>query len=348
MSQKSHQEPRQWIRNPRGDDHPFWDMIMGIYAYQSVLVSHELKLFPLLAASPLTLGEISETLKIAARPAEALLAVCLSLGLLRLHNGRYGLTPLCEDYLLEESPTYFGAFLDYTLANGTVITVEGLKRAVRTNTQQVYGGEDLYRIHKEQADLANSFTAMMHSHSMAAALAWPGKIDLSGHARLLDIGGGSGAHSLGALQRWPNLRATILDLAPVCEAAKWYLGQYGPGERVNTLAADMWTDPFPAADLHFYADIYHDFTPEKCLFLSQKSFGSLNSGGRIIVHEMLFNDAKDGPLTVAGYSVSMLLWTEGQQFSGTELSALLATAGFIDIEVMPTAGYWGIVTGRKP
>jgi hypothetical protein len=44
----------------------------------------------------------------------------------------------------------------------------------------------------------------------------------------------------------------------------------------------------------------------------------------------------------------MLLWTEGQQFSGRELSLMLKEAGFADVRVVPTFGYWHIVTGRKP
>jgi hypothetical protein len=44
----------------------------------------------------------------------------------------------------------------------------------------------------------------------------------------------------------------------------------------------------------------------------------------------------------------MLLWTEGKQYSGSELAAMLVEAGFTDVEVKPTFGYWGIVTGRKP
>jgi hypothetical protein len=44
----------------------------------------------------------------------------------------------------------------------------------------------------------------------------------------------------------------------------------------------------------------------------------------------------------------MLLFTEGQQYSGAELVAMLREAGFTDIEVKPTWGYWSIVTGRKP
>jgi hypothetical protein len=44
----------------------------------------------------------------------------------------------------------------------------------------------------------------------------------------------------------------------------------------------------------------------------------------------------------------MLLWCTGQQYSGRELSDMLSEAGFKDIEVKPTFGYWSIVTGIKP
>jgi hypothetical protein len=56
---------------------------------------------------------------------------------------------------------------------------------------------------------------------------------------------------------------------------------------------------------------------------------------------------RPGP-PVAASNIIMLLWCEGQQYSGGELSAMLSEAGFTDIEVKPTWGYWSIVTGLKP
>src|SRR4051794_7940604 len=82
--------------------------------------------------------------------------------------------------------------------------------------------------------------------------------------------------------------------------------------------------------------IYHDWLPEKCLALTRRSFDSLEPGGRLIVHELLFHDDGPGPTAVAGYSVAMLLWTAGKPYSGSELSAMLVEAGFTDVEVKPT------------
>ena len=164
---------------------------------------------------------------------------------------------------------------------------------------------------------------------------------------MLDVGGGSGAHAIGAVSRWAELQAVVFDLPPVCAVAEEFAAKYDLQDRIKTHAGDMWADPFPVADLHFYADILHDWTPEKCRFLIKKSYESLPSGGRLVLHEMLYKDDMSGPLQAAAYSVAMLLWTEGQQYSGQELRAMMTEAGFTDIEIKPSYGYWSIVTGSK-
>jgi Methylase involved in ubiquinone/menaquinone biosynthesis len=336
------------IRRPRTDDRPLWDILLGVWGYPAVFVAYDLKLFPLLAEQPRTLPEVCEGLKIARRPAEALLTVCASVGLVQVQEGRYSLTPLAEDYLLDSSPMSFGGYMDLMIANYSVWSFESVKKAVLTDSPQGYGGGDMFKTHEEQADRARTFTRAMHSGSMGPALAWPEILDLSGHRLLLDVGGGSGAHAIGAARRWPSLHAIVFDLAPVCEVAQEFIARYGLQGRIRTQVGDMWQDPFPMADLHFYAGIYRDWPPEKCRFLTRKSFASLEPGGRIIIHEMLYNDAKSGPFSAAAYSLTLLLWTEGEQYSGRELSAMLTEAGFTGIEVKPTWGYWSIVTGRKP
>jgi hypothetical protein len=113
---------------------------------------------------------------------------------------------------------------------------------------------------------------------------------------MLDVGGGSGVHSIGAALRWPALQAVILDLASVCEVAEEYIASSGLQDRIGTRAFDIWIDPFPKADLHFYSDLFHDFTSGKCLALARKSFADLEAGGRIIVHEMQMTAGKLVPL----------------------------------------------------
>src|SRR5687768_14666467 len=108
------------IRRPRGDDRALNDAVLAIPGALALLVAHDLGLFPLLAERPHTLAEVSAALNLARRPAETLLAVSASLGLVRVVDGRYGLTAQAEDYLLSTSPTYFGSYLDLFIGNSAL------------------------------------------------------------------------------------------------------------------------------------------------------------------------------------------------------------------------------------
>ncbi|SFP58995.1 Dimerisation domain-containing protein [Nitrosomonas cryotolerans] len=337
------------IQVPQVDDRPLWDVIFAIYGYPALLLAHRLKVFPLLAENARTLLEICGALNIQQRPAEAILTTATALGFLSLQDGRYCLTPVTEAYLLETSPNYFGFFWDMMIDNYQVSSIAGLEKAVLTDSPQAYGGGDIFKSHEEQIKLLRRFTAGMHSISITSALVWPTIMDFSGHRVMLDIGGGSGAHSIGAALRLPNLQqALLLDFSQVCEVAEEYIAQYGLQTRVKTYAGNIWQDRWPTADLHFFSNMYHDWLPDKCHFLTAKSFGSLESGGRIVIHEMLYNDEKTGPFTSAAYSMIMMGWTEGRQYSGQELTAMLDEIGFEEIQIHKAFGYHSIVTGLKP
>jgi hypothetical protein len=102
------------------------------------------------------------------RPAEAILTAAAALGFLELRDGQYFLTPLTKDYLLDQSPTYFGTYLDLIINNYSVCSLGRLEKAVQTDTAQAYaGGQEIFKSHAEQADLARFFTRTMHSTSMA-------------------------------------------------------------------------------------------------------------------------------------------------------------------------------------
>ena len=79
----------------------------------------------------------------------------------------------------------------------------------------------------------------------------------------------------------------------------------------------------------------------------QRAVAPRDQPGVFIEDEQLYDDDKTGHFTVAAYNMVMLLAVEGQQYTGRELTAMLAEVGFTDIDVKPTCGYWRIVTKRE-
>jgi SAM-dependent methyltransferase len=325
------------MQKPRTDDRPLWDLLAAARGYTALLVAHDLKLFALLGERPRPLEEICEALTLASPPAEALLTMLASLALVHAHNGHYALTPLAQDALLESSPTYVGWYLDREIANESVFSFPSMRAAVVNNA-----GLTL------RAD-RRLFAHAMHSMSMGAALAWPIALDLSQHQVMLDVGGGSGAHSIGAALHWPHLQVLLFEKAiEMLKVAEEFVAQYGLRDRVQIQSGDMLNDPFPAADLHLFSAIYHHWPEDRCRALAAKSFASLKPGGRVIVHERPYDDSRTGPLAIAAMTMAALLRGEAGRYSARDYASMLNEAGFVDVEVKPTTGYWQIITGRKP
>jgi protein-L-isoaspartate O-methyltransferase len=325
------------IRKPRSDDRPLWDLIAGARGYSALLIAHDLQLFAALAERPRTLQDICEALNLASQPAEGLLTMLESLALVQSHHGHYALTLLSVDALLESSPTYFGWYLDREIANASVFSFEAIKAAVLNNS-----GLSL------RAD-RRLFAHAMHSMSMGAALAWPKVIDLVPYQVMLDIGGGSGAHSIGAALHWPHLQVLLFDKeVDMLQVAAEFVAQYGVQDRVRVQVGDMLNDPFPDADVHLFSAIYHHWPEERCRVLAARSFASLPSGGRVIIHERPYDDTRTGPLAIAAMTMPALLRGEAGRYSALDYASMLGDAGFGEIEVKPTIGYWHIITGCKP
>ena len=336
------------IPRPASDEGRLWDIICGVLGGQAFCVALDLQMFPWLAGQPSTVAEVAEQFSLDERAAEALLIVCTTQGVLERQGEKFALTQLATDYLLPESPTYFGLFMEGSLTHDPLLTsFESVRKAVLENRSQIYGGDTLFESHEQKDAAARGFTMLMHGHSIAPALAWPERFELSETRLMIDIAGGSGAHTIGAALHWPELHGVIFEMPTVCAVAQEIITGYDLQARIATLAGDLWNDPLPAGDLHFLGDIFHDWPTARCEALAAKSFAALEPGGRIMIHEMLYNDDKTGPLAASVSSISMLLWTEGKQRSGPEHMAILASAGFKDLTVTATFGDWSIVSGRK-
>jgi len=332
---------------PRSKDHAIWDVVCAFFGAPALLVAHDLKLFTLLGEKPLTLAEACAALATPERSTEVLLQMNVAFGFVDMRDGRYGLTPVAAEYLDEKSPVSLAGYLDFAVAHHKLWSMESLKKAVLTNSPQV-GGTDLFSTPEAQKTFAKDFTKAMYAHSIGSALEWPEQVDLSKHRMLLDIGGGSGAQTVGVLLRWPNLRGTVLDTPPVIAETPGYVGRYNLGDRIDLRVGDMWTDPFPQADVHLYGDIFHDWPKERGEFLARKSFAALPPGGKIILREVLFDDDKRGPVAAAAYGVNMLLVTLGGQYSKGEMDSLLRQVGSRDVTIRPPgAGYRSLVIAQK-
>jgi acetylserotonin N-methyltransferase len=337
---------------PTTDDKLLWDLWLSAYWLPAVTAAVDLDLFESLAKSPASHTTLASALGLSNRGTEILLPLFTSLRLLVRHDGLYHLTDVARLYLLRDSPCFWGGLLSRmgTASPQYDAVRDALKRGEPTSTTGRRDDRpvDAWASGKVELEQARMIAALMHSHSVPAALGMARNVDFAGVKTLLDVGGGSGCFCIALAQRHPELHCTIMELPAMCAVAGEYVAAAGLSARVDTRAVDMFRQEWPRGyEAMFFSNILHDWNFDTCAQLLAKAHAALSAGGQILIHEALLDDSGTGPLATATFSLVMLMGTQGRQFTFAELKQLLAQAGFGQIGVTPSYGYYSVVRGVR-
>ncbi len=124
--------------------------------------------------------------------------------------------------------------------------------------------------------------------------------------------------------------------------------EYGVAERLECVAGDMFRDPIPSGDVCLLSNVLHDWDVPQCAELVNRCAAALPAGGRLLIHDVLLNDALDGPLPVALYSAALFSMTEGRAYSAAEFQDWLRAAGLTPENIVPTLAHCAVLTSTKP
>jgi acetylserotonin N-methyltransferase len=243
----------------------------------------------------------------------------------------YVITSVAKTYLTTASPRRLTGYINYS--NDVLWNLWGhLEDAVKEGThrwQQLYGWDrPLFEHFFHTEGAKREFLMGMNGMGMISSPHVVAAFDLSGFARLVDLGGATGHLAVAACRRYADLRAVVFDLPEVLPLAREIVGASGLADRVELQAGDFFADPLPEGDLYALGRILHDWTEEKILKLLKRIHDALPSHGAVLIAEKLLFDDKTGPRSAQMQSLNMLTCTEGQERTLGEYERLLEQAGF--------------------
>jgi predicted O-methyltransferase YrrM len=322
----------------------------GIYAadFLACAIVH-LDLFTRLADHPATLEEICTDLAIHERPADVMLTLCRARGLLESDGERYRVTELAREHLVGGSPWSLQAYYASLEDRPVVKEVLGVLRSGKpANWESGKADADWHEAMKD-CGFAEMFTAAMDCRGLYLGQKLATLLDLSGRRNVLDLGGGSGIYSCCLLAINEGLRATVFEKEPVDAIARRLIGDRGFEDRAAVMEGDFFRDAYPEDhDIHLLSNVLHDWDLPEVAGILQKSFDSLPSGGLLVAHEAFLNEDKSGPLPVAEYSTILVTITHGRCYGVAEIRALMAQAGFVEVDDFETAGDRSAIVAHKP
>jgi SAM-dependent methyltransferase len=334
---------------PETDPAAIFELFRGNYASELLTAAVvEFRVFARLAERALSADELRRELGLAERPATVLLTALRAMKLIVEVDGRLRLTTLAQEHLVPGAPLDVSAYLGLAAESpGVLGMIERLKsnhavQAARDDQGTAFTFRQGVDSAMDQEASARRLTLALagRARNVAPALAeaWP----LSTARRLLDVGGGSGLYTIAWLERHRQLRGVVWDRAEVLKVAIEM-------DRLECVAGDMFADPVPeGADVCLLSNVLHDWDVADCRKLVTRCAAALAPGGWLLVHDVLLNDALDGPLPIALYSAALFSVTEGRAYSAAEYRAWLTAAGLQVDSITPTLAHCSVIAARKP
>ncbi len=327
---------------------------MGFWASKTLLVAVKLGLFTELAQGPLSGAAIKDRLGLHERALYDFLDALVALGFLErtgiLSDAVYANAPDTDVFLDKNKPSYMGGILEMMDSRSYDLwsrLEDGLKSGLLQNEARLTGKGIFEAIYSDDAHL-RGFLNAMSGIQMGNFIAFAERFDFSGHARHCDIGGAGGQLAIQVARHNPQVQAASFDLPRVTEVAAENIAAAGLSARVQALAGDMFSDPFPQADIITMGSILHDWNLEQKRLLVRKAFEALPDGGAFAVIETIIDDDRRSNVFGLLMSINMLLETTGGfDYSAADFKGWALEAGFKRVEVMPLTGPSSAVIAYK-
>jgi len=304
--------------------------------------------FNYLNESPSGIEEICKRLNIKKRPADVMITLFKAYGFIKEKNKKYYLTDTSKVFLTDKADFNLSSYVS-SLKDRPAC--EAIRKALTTGKPASWatkkGGKE-WVISMEDKKFAENFTDAMNSRGAYLANGLLKALNLKSYKRLLDIGGASGIYSAILVSKYPHIQATVFEKPPVDKVARYSIKKFGLEKRINVIAGDMFKDELPEGyDVHLISHVLHDWDIKEVKAIIKNSYRNLKSGGMIVIHDAHINEKKDGPLSVAEYSVLLMVLSEGKCYSTMEIKEMLTEAGFKNIKYKPTILNRSVITGIK-
>jgi SAM-dependent methyltransferase len=291
----------------------------------------ELGIFTAIARGSDTIDAVARSVGVEAVNAERLLTALAAMTLVERRGDRFCNAPDVERFLVEGAASYAGPWMLFGKPRWAAWGELTEHLRLPGDRQRVLGMyDDTFTVER-----AREYHAATYSIGLGAARRFHRQVDLRGRRRIMDLGGGSGCYCIVAAQKYPELRAVVLDLPPVVVVTREYLARAGVVDRVTAAPCDFTRDPLPRdADVAVMASNLPQYSRAIIADVVRRVHDALLPGGEFhLIGEMLDAD-RAGPLAPALWGLSEAVsHSTGLAHSVPECVAYLEAAGFRDVEV---------------
>lgn len=340
------------LPDPTADLNVLWNLgVSGVPLPQYLKWADDADIFILMSDEEgVTVEKIVSDTKLSRRGADALLSLLTAMQLVTFENGKYSLDDVGRQYLDRRSPFYVGESL-YAMHEKDIprrlLKGESVREFSRTTGSLWY---KLKSLRSKKRMGGEKRLQIQHSRNFAASVVASRTSFFDGITHLVDIGGGSGVFGIPLALEKRDLQVTLVELPDALPQVEKFLQKYGVDDRIKLQGINVHQTPWPieSCDGVLFGNFLHFCSDDEALALLREAFRLLPVNGRVLLHEMLWNDSRSGPLVTALWNFWLTSISAGGQRTKTEFTDLLLKAGFGAPEVTATVGGFSLLCSKKP
>lgn len=309
-------------------------LLFAVYPSFALLAACQLDVFTPLNEGALTAQELAGKLNVGVSKLRPLLYALVAAKLLTVNDGRFANTEESAYYLVQGSPGYTGKRLN--VAAKAWAAMLKTAESIRTGVGAAHQEFDFAMLPAENVEvLLRGF----HVPALATGKMLADKFDFSARQNLLDVGGGSGGVAIALLEKFPQLRATIVEQANVAPVTQRIVSESGVAERVRVVSANAINDSLDGAyDCAILSAVIQLLSADEARRLLQNIARVLNPNGTLYIIGSVLDDSRLTPAEVATLNLLFInSYDHGQAYTEGEYRAWLTEAGFEEIqrEILP-------------
>ncbi|MFE1885767.1 methyltransferase [Streptomyces diastatochromogenes] len=317
------------------------ELVFGAACAAAVRAAARLGVADALENTPMAVEDLAAAVKTEPKPLRRLLRALSCYGVFAEQpDGTFAHTEMSR-LLREDDPNSLRAIALWCTEPWTWDAWPRLDEAVRTGTnvvEDLYGKEFFTYLNEDAPESADVFNRAMTRSSEQSAREVAALLDLSGAGSVADIGGGQGHVVACLLDKYPEMRGSLLDLPRVVENALPRLREGGDlAHRARIVPGDA-REAIPVpADVYIIKNIL-EWDDESTARLLRNVVEAGGPGTRVVVIENLVDDTPSMRFSTA-MDLLLLLNVGGAKHTTDSMVSRLTAAGLRVEDIRPVNPY---------
>ncbi|SOD85650.1 methyltransferase [Streptomyces sp. Ag109_G2-15] len=317
------------------------ELVFGAACAAAVRAAARLGVADALENAPMAVEDLAAAVKTEPKPLRRLLRALSCYGVFAEQpDGTFAHTEMSR-LLREDDPNSLRAIALWCTEPWTWDAWPRLDEAVRTGknvVEDLYGKEFFTYLNEDAPESADVFNRAMTRSSEQSAREVAALLDLSGARSVADIGGGQGHVVACLLDKYPEMRGSLLDLPRVVENALPRLREGGDlAHRARIVPGDA-REAIPVpADVYIIKNIL-EWDDESTARLLRNVVEAGGPGTRVVVIENLVDDTPSMRFSTA-MDLLLLLNVGGAKHTTDSMVSRLTAAGLRVEDIRPVNPY---------